>query len=108
MVNKKTMAESSPDADPMSDHQTSLPFSASGGVADAPQDFEAALEQLEQLVEQLESGALPLEDSLHTYRRGVELVRVCQQRLARAEEQVKILEADLLRPLDPADVRGDA
>jgi len=74
----------------------------------SPQDFEAALAELERLVGQLEGGAMPLEDSLLTYRRGVELVRICQQRLARAEQQVKVLEADLLRPLEADDVRGDA
>lgn len=66
-----------------------------------PQDFETALAELESLVAAMENGTLPLEQSLSAYRRGVELARVCQDRLAQAEQQVKVLEGDLLRPLDP-------
>lgn len=66
-----------------------------------PQDFETALAELEALVATMEGGSLPLEQSLAAYRRGVELTRVCQERLAQAEQQVKVLEDGLLRPLDP-------
>lgn len=69
-------------------------------VAPLPQDFETALAELEQLVATMENGALPLEKSLHAYRRGVELTRVCQEKLAQAEQQVKVLEDELLRPFD--------
>jgi exodeoxyribonuclease VII small subunit len=67
--------------------------------ASLPQDFETALAQLEALVAAMENGSLPLEESLAAYRRGVELTRICQERLAQAEQQVKVLEGDLLRPL---------
>lgn len=67
-----------------------------------PQDFETALAELEAVVAAMEDGSLPLEKSLAAYRRGVELTRICQERLAQAEQQVKVLEGDLLRPLDPA------
>ena len=66
-----------------------------------PQDFETALAELEALVAAMEDGSLPLEQSLAAYRRGVELTRICQDRLAQAEQQVKVLEDGLLRPLDP-------
>ncbi|MCD0504622.1 exodeoxyribonuclease VII small subunit [Bordetella petrii] len=66
-----------------------------------PQDFETALAELETLVAAMEDGSLPLEQSLAAYRRGVELTRVCQERLAQAEQQVKVLEDGLLRPMDP-------
>lgn len=68
--------------------------------ADLPQDFETALAELEALVAAMENGTQPLEESLAAYRRGVELSRICQQRLAQAEQQVKVLEGELLRPLD--------
>lgn len=55
--------------------------------ADQP-DFEAALEELEQLVERMESGELPLEDSLASFRRGVDLTRRCQLVLDRAQQTV--------------------
>jgi exodeoxyribonuclease VII small subunit len=71
--------------------------------ADLPQDFETALAQLEDLVSKMESGALPLEESLAAYRRGVSLTRICQERLAQAQQQVSVLEADLLRPFEAAD-----
>lgn len=65
-----------------------------------PQDFETALAQLEGLVAKMESGTLPLDESLAIYEQGVELARICQRRLDRAEQQVKVLQGNLLRPLD--------
>ena len=68
-----------------------------------PQNFETALLQLEDLVASMESGALPLEESLAAYRRGVALTRICQERLAQAEQQVKVLEAGMLKPFEGLD-----
>lgn len=65
-----------------------------------PQDFETALAELETLVASMESGSLALEQSLTAYRRGAALTRICQQKLAQAEQQIKVLEAGMLRPLD--------
>lgn len=70
---------------------------------DLPQDFETALAQLEDLVSQMEDGSLPLDQSLAAYQRGVELARICQRLLDVAEQQVKVLQGNLLRPLDEAD-----
>ncbi|WP_250459162.1 exodeoxyribonuclease VII small subunit [Microbulbifer litoralis] len=53
--------------------------------------FEQALEELEQLVERLEAGDLPLEEALSDFERGVKLTRECQQKLASAEQKVKVL-----------------
>ncbi|QKX17251.1 MULTISPECIES: exodeoxyribonuclease VII small subunit [Microbulbifer] len=53
--------------------------------------FESALEELEQLVERLESGDLPLDEALTDFERGVKLTRECQQKLASAEQKVKVL-----------------
>ncbi|KWR78613.1 exodeoxyribonuclease VII small subunit [Cupriavidus sp. IDO] len=64
-----------------------------------PASYEAAMAELETLVASMESGELPLEASLAAYRRGAELVRYCQQKLERVEQQVKVLEGDVLRPL---------
>ena len=57
-------------------------------------DFEAALKQLEQIVEQLEAGDLPLERSLELFEQGVRLSRDCQKRLDEAERRVEILLKD--------------
>jgi len=64
-----------------------------------PVSYEAAMAELEALVASMESGELPLEASLAAYRRGAELVRYCQQKLERVEQQVKVLEGDVLRPM---------
>lgn len=53
--------------------------------------FESALEELEQLVERLESGDLPLDEALTDFERGVKLTRECQKKLASAEQKVKVL-----------------
>ncbi len=87
-------------------------LSFSPGAADAqaaasdsaPPDFETALARLEALVAQMESGAMPLEQSLAAYQEGVQLARLCQQRLDAAEQQVKVLQGNLLRA--PGDLQA--
>lgn len=64
-----------------------------------PQDFETALAQLETLVAQMENGTLALDQSLAAYEQGVELAKICQRRLDQAEQQVKVLQGNLLKPL---------
>ena len=64
-----------------------------------PQRFEEALAELEKVVATMESGKLTLEQSLEAHRRGIELAQFCQSVLARAQQQVKVLEADALKNL---------
>jgi exodeoxyribonuclease VII small subunit len=54
-------------------------------------DFESAMQELEALVERLEQGELPLEESLAAFERGVQLTRTCQGALREAEQKVEIL-----------------
>lgn len=54
-------------------------------------DFEKALAELESLVENLERGELPLEQTLKQFERGIELTRSCQKALQAAEQRVEIL-----------------
>jgi exodeoxyribonuclease VII small subunit len=56
-----------------------------------PVDFEAAMRDLESIVERLEQGDLPLEESLAAFERGVILTRTCQTALKEAEQKVEIL-----------------
>jgi exodeoxyribonuclease VII small subunit len=56
--------------------------------------FEVALGELEQVVEQLESGDLSLEDSLAAFERGIGLVKYCNQKLSEVEKKVEILLKD--------------
>ena len=60
-------------------------------VIEAPPDFETAMRDLEELVERLEQGDLPLEESLAAFERGVLLTRACQTALKEAEQKVEIL-----------------
>ena len=59
--------------------------------------FEQSLEELEQLVEKMETGEMSLEQSLSAYERGVGLYRQCQQALEQAELRVRML-TDPARP----------
>lgn len=56
--------------------------------------FEAALEDLELVVEQLETGELSLEDSLEAFEKGVGLVKYCNQKLDEVEKKVELLIKD--------------
>lgn len=56
-------------------------------------DFETNLEQLEALVAQMEAGDMSLEDSLKAFEDGVKLTRLCQEKLAKAEQKVQKLVA---------------
>jgi exodeoxyribonuclease VII small subunit len=69
----------------------------------APPSFETALAELESIVEQMEAGELTLEQSLAQYRRGAELLKICQSALADAQTQIKVLDDDVLKDL-PGDV----
>ena len=60
-------------------------------MADEAQRFEDALAELEQIVQRLEKGELPLEDSLAAFERGVTLVRSLSERLAQVEQRVEVL-----------------
>jgi exodeoxyribonuclease VII small subunit len=62
-------------------------------------DFETSMRDLEELVERLEHGDLPLEESLAAFERGVMLTRACQSALKDAEQKVEIL---LKKAGDPA------
>jgi len=60
-------------------------------MADTPPRFEDGLAELEGIVQRLEKGELPLEDSLAAFERGVALVRTLSQRLADVEQRVEVL-----------------
>jgi len=58
---------------------------------EAELNFESAMDRLEKIVEQMESGKLPLEDLIVRYDEGMNLVKVCQERLAEAEQKIEII-----------------
>ena len=59
-----------------------------------PKSFEASLEALEEIVQQLEGGDLPLEKSLELFENGIRLSRQCQERLNQAERRIEVLLRD--------------
>jgi exodeoxyribonuclease VII small subunit len=77
---------------------------APGALADLT--FEQALAELDGLVRSMESGELPLDDAIAAYKRGAELAKYCQGKLAAAEQQLKVLDGEALRPLDPSELKG--
>ena len=58
---------------------------------ETPMTFEESVQRLEGIVERLESGSLPLEDSLALFEEGVTLARASQEQLDRAERRVEEL-----------------
>jgi len=67
------------------------------GKPQKAQGFEAAMAELEQVVADMESGNLSLEDSLTAYKRGAELLQHCRGRLEDAQQQVRVLEEGTLK-----------
>jgi exodeoxyribonuclease VII small subunit len=65
----------------------------------AEPSFEKALAELESLVAKMEDGGLSLEQSLAAHKRGLELAKQCRERLEAAQQQVKVLEGEVLKPL---------
>lgn len=60
----------------------------------AEKKFEAALARLEEIVQELEKGDLPLEQSLKFFEEGIKLSRICNKRLEEAERRVEVLLKD--------------
>jgi exodeoxyribonuclease VII small subunit len=59
------------------------------------QGFDESLRRLEQIVEQMEQGDIPLEESMKLYEEGIALSKVCAQKLQQAELTIKRLGRDL-------------
>jgi exodeoxyribonuclease VII small subunit len=70
-------------------------------------NFEAAMDRLEAIVEQMESGKMQLEELIVRYEEGMKLVKTCQERLASAEQRIEIITRNhagkpVVQPFDPA------
>jgi exodeoxyribonuclease VII small subunit len=74
------------------------PLGAKTTKAPAPASYEIALSELEQLVAQLESGQLPLDQLMAGYQRGAELLKFCRSKLEAIEQQISVIEGDQLKP----------
>jgi exodeoxyribonuclease VII small subunit len=63
-------------------------------LTEATPRFEDALRQLEEIVQRLEKGELPLEESLKLYEEGIRLSRLCHAKLEEAEGKIEMLMKD--------------
>jgi exodeoxyribonuclease VII small subunit len=68
-----------------------FPMSSKSKQPGVPLNFESAMDRLEGIVEQMETGKLPLEDLIVRYEEGMNLVKICQERLASAEQKIEII-----------------
>lgn len=91
MARKRTAADSPSEAGKPADEQ------------DPVGRFEADLKELEDIVQQMEAGDLPLEKTLRLFERGVHLSRTCRDSLATAELRIRELLPETAPGLPPAD-----
>ena len=75
-----------------------VPTASEGASESIP--YEVAIERLDTLVRQMEDGSLSLEQSLKAYQEGAGLIQQCRAALEAVDDQVKILEAGMLKPFD--------
>ncbi|MFN2475887.1 MAG: exodeoxyribonuclease VII small subunit [Chthoniobacterales bacterium] len=66
-------------------------MSSAAKKSSAEVSFETAIDRLEAIVDQMEDGKMPLEELIVRYEEGMKLVKVCQERLASAEQRIEII-----------------
>ncbi len=66
-----------------------------------PASYEQALQELERLVGELESGQMPLDQVLAGYQRGATLLAYCRDKLTAVEQQIEVLDNGTLKPWKP-------
>lgn len=86
-------------------HSVDIGCRHKGGIAMAEIKFEEALKKLEKINEDLEKGDLCLDEALKKYQEGIELCRLCSQRLEGAKKKIDVLVKNKnggfeLKPLD--------
>ena len=75
-------------------------------------DFEKAFQDLEKIVQRLESEELPLDESLRLFEDGIRLSRFCHQRLEEVEKKIELILADakgqpVTEPFEEKGIEGD-
>ncbi len=74
------------------------PASPIAAVLPPPSSYEQALQELDRLVGELESGQMPLDQVLSGYQRGAFLLQFCRERLTAVEQQIEVLDNGTLKP----------
>lgn len=70
-------------------------------AAELPSTYDAALQELDQLVAKLESGQLPLEQLMANYQRGAALLSFCRDKLEAVEKQISVIDNGQIKPWIP-------
>ena len=78
-----------------------MPKASSTSATAAPASYEAAVQELEQLVARLEAGELPLDQLQTGYQRGAQLLKYCREQLQSVEGQIKVLDEGMLKTWTP-------
>ena len=60
----------------------------------APKTFEQSMKQLEQIVQELETGDLPLEKAIKKFEEGIQLSKLCAKKLDETEKKIAVLMQD--------------
>lgn len=82
--------------------ESTHPSPASAALeAQTPESYEAAMVELEHLVQRLESGEMPLDHVLSGYQRGSVLLQFCREKLQGIEDQIKVLDGGTLKAWKP-------
>ena len=80
-------------------------------MTDKELSFEQALDKLESVVQQLESGDVPLEKAIELFQQGMELAQLCGGKLELIERKIEQLVEEngalSRKPFIPADAKGD-
>src|SRR3954468_11105974 len=85
-------------------------MSAKSKSTAAEPNFETAMDRLEAIVEQMESGKLPLEELIVRYEEGMNMVKICQERLTAAEQKIEIIARNSAgpAPVNPLQAEAEA
>ncbi len=75
-------------------------------------DFEKAFQNLEKIVQRLETEDMPLDESLQLFEEGIKLSRFCHQRLEEVEKKIELILADakgqpVTEPFEDEELPGD-
>ena len=70
-------------------------------------NFESAMEELEKLIYSLEEGSLSLDESIKTYKKGMELAAFCSEALQKAEQEIYVLEQETISQMNGEESNGE-
>lgn len=70
-------------------------------------NFESAMEELEKLIYSLEEGSLSLDESIKTYKKGMELAAFCSEALQKAEQEIYVLEQETISQMNGEESHGE-